>query len=131
MSASAAQLFDAVLDSIPTNADDCGIAVLGPVVWRPSDGRSARLWYFTTALPATGDFHLVAVDCGGSDHADAIMLRNAFMQALANRRPMVVHLTEDELQMARLCEVTWPGERIAGIRAQIEAEQAALQCVKF
>lgn len=125
MNAPSADFFDSALDGILSGCDDCGAVVIGPVVWRASDGRQARLWYFHAALPSKGDFHLVQIDCGGSDREDATLLRSSFAAALARRRPMVIHITEDELQMARICEALWPGERIAGIRAQIESERTA------
>jgi hypothetical protein len=36
---------------------------------------------------------------------------------------------EDELDMARLCEAIWPGERITNLRKEIEAERASSAAV--
>ena len=38
-------------------------------------------------------------------------------------RGLVVHDTGDELQMVRLCETIWPGERVTKLRQAIEAER--------
>jgi hypothetical protein len=40
------------------------------------------------------------------------------------RRPLVIHSMDDELQMAKWCEMLWPGERITKLRKGIEAERA-------
>ena len=40
--------------------------------------------------------------------------------ALVRRRPLVVHLMEDELDLAKLCEAIWPCERTSRIRTNVE-----------
>jgi myo-inositol-hexaphosphate 3-phosphohydrolase len=42
----------------------------------------------------------------------------------AKNSGLVVHDTDDELYMAKLCEMLWPGERIR-VRKEVEAERAA------
>jgi hypothetical protein len=37
----------------------------------------------------------------------------------------VVHSVDDEVDMARLCEELWPGERISETRREVEAEYAS------
>ncbi len=42
------------------------------------------------------------------------------------RRPVVLHTFDDELDMARWCEKMWPGETITGIRKDIERERGQI-----
>lgn len=95
--------------------------VLGPLAWQPSDGMAAKIWYF---LVVTSDRRHAAVIDQITVQRDTD--RDEFRMALLTAKPaLVVHDTDDELNMARLCEKLWPGERISRIRSEIEAERAA------
>jgi hypothetical protein len=114
--------FSAFLDQVMPKRADPNVAVLGPVVWQPSDGTSSRVWYFMAALPTDGDEpNITQVNGTDEGHTDA--LRAALAMALTGRAPTVIHITECELDMARLCEAVWPCERTANVRAAIEAER--------
>jgi hypothetical protein len=94
--------------------------VIGPIVWLPSDGTSARLFYFTIASCDRGGFRLhkivVAEDTAEQDQRDIVA-------ALSCRQAVVVHLVDDELAMARLCEKLWPSPRITALRRAVEVEE--------
>jgi hypothetical protein len=111
-----------VADFLLTRAADQTLAV-GPLLWQPTDGTVARLWYF---LVGSGDsakqFHCTRVTV--NDRTD----RQALLAELASRRvPLVVHLFNDELAMARVCEALWPGESISRTRSAIEAAENVRQ----
>ena len=92
--------------------------VVGPMCWQPSDGTTSKVWYFiiATSEPKRG----FRCDQIFGDEQD----RAAVMMALAtNHKPVVIHDMDDELAMVRLCEILWPGKRVAKIRAEIEAER--------
>jgi hypothetical protein len=61
----------------------------------------------------------------GSQERDlAERLRASLIVALIQGRPLVIHDTDDELEMARWCEAIWPSEKTRRVRAGIEAERA-------
>jgi hypothetical protein len=98
--------------------------VVGPLCWQPSDGTNAKMWYF---IVATADkqrrFHCDQL-IGPDEIEAAKLIRTAVMLALSRPpSPLVIHDMDDELQMARLCEVLWPGKRISKLRASVEAER--------
>ena len=96
--------------------------LFGPVVWRPSDGTSARRWYFVVAgCDRTGETrvnHLIA-----ETEAETVALRAGVMAALIKHRPCVAIDFDDELEMAKQAEAAWPGPKITRIREGIEAER--------
>jgi len=100
-------------------------AVLGPVLWRPrADNPAGKNWYFILATCGAGDFRCHQLSTGhDQDLADEA--RALAMMVLIERPPLVVHDTDDEVQMARLCESLWPGKRNGALRAAVEREYAA------
>jgi hypothetical protein len=96
--------------------------VIGPTVWQPSDGRSARRWYFAIATCGATGIRLDQVCVADKEHGEASKAA-VIADLTIVRPPLVVHLVDDELYMARLCETLWPGERISEIRAAVEAER--------
>jgi len=96
----------------------------GPVVWRPSDGTSARLWYLVVVgCDRQSEARIDRLVAG--TEADTVAMRTGIIAALVAHKPCVVHDFDDELDMARHAEATWPGEKIRGVREAIEAERAA------
>jgi hypothetical protein len=95
--------------------------VVGPVVWQLKDD-GKRLWYFVVA---TGDANGFRCDQIGSDSQKfASQSRAAVIVEITQRRPpLVIHDLDDELEMAKWCEVIWPGETTRQIRTGIEAER--------
>jgi hypothetical protein len=94
--------------------------VVGPLLWQPSDGAASKAWYFMVAtFVADKGLRIIRVDA--HDEMD----RLGVIAALARRPPLVVHLMEDELDMAKLCEAIWPCERTSRMRANLEAEHVA------
>ena len=95
--------------------------VVGPVQWHPH--AEGPRWYFMVATCGPDGFRCDKLDVeGDADEADDV--RAALFGALIQRRPLVVHDTDDELYMARLCETLWPGERITRLRQGVELERA-------
>ena len=97
--------------------------MVGPLCWQPSDGTDARRWYFLIATSeARRGFRVDQVTVGAETReADRQRIVVEFMR----RRPLVLHIFDDELDMARWCEAMWPGERITRIRKDIERERDA------
>lgn len=115
-----------VMDYILADRADAHV-VVGPLCWRPSDGLSAKIWYFNVATAGkdTGfRCDQIVVEHGGAA-ASGHGMRRAFLVALMSRPPIIIHDADDELYMARLCEALWPGERITKLRESVETERAA------
>ena len=96
--------------------------LFGPVAWRPSDGTSAKQWYFVVVgCDRKGEtYHdVLHAEC----EADAVENRAGVMAALIEHRPCVMHDFDDELALARMAEAAWPGAKITRLRQQIEAER--------
>jgi hypothetical protein len=95
--------------------------VFGPVV---SNEQLTKGWYFTVASAGQEGFR-VDQFIVGDDRETSIQWRSAIkMGLMINRKPLVVIDTDDELEMARLCEALWPGEKITKLRKAVEAERA-------
>lgn len=91
---------------------------VGPLVWQPSDGTAARVWYFIVAYGnARGECECCRVDV--NDEGDRWALKAALL-----RPRRVLHDFDDELLMARYAEALWPSDKMRGIRKHIEAERA-------
>lgn len=96
--------------------------LFGPVAWRPSDGTSAKQWYFVVVgCNRTGGLRVDQLNV--EDEAETVALRAGVMAALIEHRPCVMHDFDDELAMARMAEAAWPGAKITRLREQIEAER--------
>jgi hypothetical protein len=111
---------DAIVDHCLEGANDCNV-VVGPLCWRPTDGTSSRYWYFivATSEKARG----FRCDQVQGDEED----RMAVLLSLATRRPpLIIHVMDNEVDMARWCELLWPGKRISRLRKQVEAETAEI-----
>ncbi len=105
--------------------DDTNV-VIGPIVYPLPEndpiGRDEP--YFTVATSEKGrGFRADGINIGrGVESADEV--RNALIAALMAHQPLVIHITDDELHMALLCETLWAGERITKLRQSVEAENA-------
>jgi hypothetical protein len=98
--------------------------VVGPVVWQPSDGSNSRRWYFVIATSGDGcGFRCDRIDIDGA-HPEGERAR--VLLGFAGR-PAVLHVMYDELDMAKLCEKLWPGDRITALRRAIEADRRAFK----
>jgi hypothetical protein len=98
--------------------------LFGPIVWRPSDGTSARQWYFmVVGCDRTGETRHDQLFAETED--DTVALRSDIMAALVAHPPCVAMDFNDELGMAKVAEANWPCAKITGIRQEIEAERAA------
>lgn len=94
--------------------------VVGPIVWELYG--DMRRWYFVAASADQKGFHTHQL--AAQDESLCEQLRAAFVLALVEKRPIVIHDMADELQMARMCETIWPSAKTSKIRAGIEAERA-------
>jgi hypothetical protein len=110
-----------IVDYVLRGSNDINV-VVGPLLWQPSDGVSgAKRWYF---IVATSDERGWRCDMVNVEEDEREWMRMRVMAALVERRPLVIHDMGDEVEMARLCEVLWPGPRIAAVRKQVEADYA-------
>jgi len=109
----------AAIDHLLRDATDPNV-VVGPILWQPHAG--GRRWYFIVSTCGPDGLRCDKLDVeGDADKADEV--RAGLFLALVQRRPLVVHDTDDELYMARLCETLWPGERITRLRQGVELER--------
>jgi hypothetical protein len=93
-------------------------AVVGPLVWRPSDGIADKVWYFVLVLfYADKGLRIIRFD------VECESERTLMLRTLQQQPPVIIHDTDDELEMVKLCEVIWPCARISKIRAKVEAER--------
>jgi hypothetical protein len=110
-------------DHVLRGSNDINV-VVGPLVWKPSDGKASKAWYFTVATSEKRrGFRCDQITIGDGIQRDEA--RQSFLLALTRRKALVAHDTDDELYMAKLCEALWPGERITRLRKHIEAERIA------
>ncbi len=115
-------IIEGIADHVLAGAGKAPHVVLGPVVWEPNE--AGRRWYFTVAGSGSdGGFRIDRI--AAETQALAEDMRSALRVALIQRRPIVTHDTNDELQMARLCVAIWPCQKTAKIAAGIEAERQA------
>jgi hypothetical protein len=97
-----------MVDHVLRGADDVHV-VVGPLLWRPTDGTRARYWYVVVATSERGrGFRCDQVIIPEDDRAIGEARRVEFLMVLMTRRPLVIHDCGDEVQMVRLCEVLWP-----------------------
>jgi hypothetical protein len=103
-----------IADHVLRDTNDTNV-VIGPLVEREDQPHP----YFTIATSeAKRGFRCDQISINSPE------LRALVVLALMQRRPLVIHDTDDELYMARLCEALWPGERITTLRKQIERERS-------
>jgi hypothetical protein len=96
--------------------------LIGPVVWLPSDGVSARVWRFiVVGCDRKGETRHDQL--GAETEADTVEMRAGIMAALVEHRPCVMHDFADELEMAKWAEAIWPCDKITRVRERVEAER--------
>jgi hypothetical protein len=100
--------------------------LLGPVVWFPSDGTSARRWSFNVVgCSRTGEARHDQLNA--ETEAEALEFRAGLFAALVDHGSCLLQDLDDELHMARMAEAAWPGDKITRLRERIEAERMAWQ----
>ncbi|NVO13522.1 MAG: hypothetical protein HXX10_05740 [Rhodoplanes sp.] len=102
--------------------------VVGPLVWRPSDGTRARVWHFDIFSSEAGHgCRADIVHVEADTEQEAVAARAEILGAFARSRPpLAVHdVKSSEIDAVRLSEELWPGEQISGLRAAVEADLAA------
>jgi hypothetical protein len=110
-----------IVDYVLKGSNDINV-VVSPLLWQPSDGvKGSKRWYF---MIATSDERGFRCDMVNVDSEQREWMRVQVMAEFVRHRPLVIHDMGDEVEMARLCEVLWPGERIAAVRRQVEADYA-------
>jgi hypothetical protein len=110
-----------IVDYVLKGSNDINV-VVGPLLWQPSDGvGGSKRWYFVIA---TSDERGFRCDMVNVDAQEREQMRMEVMAELVQRRPLIIHDMGDEVEMARWCEVLWPGKRIAAVRKQVEADYA-------
>lgn len=106
----------AIVDRFMSKIGD-GQIVIGPLVWQPSDGKNARVEYFIAAGSDANGFWSEMVTVIDDDD------RALILAGLTQGKPIMLHLADDELEMARLCERLWPCEKTRNILEGIEKER--------
>jgi hypothetical protein len=102
-----------IVEYVLRDAGDTTV-IVGPLFWHHTDGYS----YFVIATCGLDkQFRCDRVDGDADD-------RMAVMAKLVASRPRVIIDMDDELEMARMCEAVWPGERVTRLRKAVEAERA-------
>lgn len=100
-----------------------GTICVGPTVKRATGDGWAPPWYFVIASGGpdfTDTFFCHAM--GGKDQTLLDELRSLFCAKLISRH-LVVHVFDDELDMARWCSRIWPGETPFKVLRTMEAER--------
>lgn len=111
----------AIADALVANAADRTLAI-GPVLWQPSDGTSARQWYFIVgSADAAKRFCVTPIWLEQADEKIAKAARLELDAELSTRRPVITHTFDDELEMMRFAEAQWPCEQSTKIRRALEA----------
>jgi hypothetical protein len=105
------------------NTDDRHI-VVGPLCWPPAAGSNehdeAASYFIIATCDERQQFRCDAVHANAEGRLDILMM-------LAQRQPaLVISVVEDELEMARLCEVLWPGKWVSRLRRAVARERREL-----
>jgi hypothetical protein len=116
-----ADAFDLIVDHALEESDDINV-VIGPTV-HPPFGRDGPDYFIVASSEKDCGFRCDQITIGDG-LGDGTKWRNGVIGAFARRKPIAIHDTHDELYMARLCEILWPGERITKLRKVVEAERA-------
>jgi hypothetical protein len=100
---------------------------VGTVVWGIDPGSDTRHWYFvvgSTSADPDAPWRVDQLKIAQDDKAQAEWRRNALWMALMQRKPIVVHDFDDELEMARWSVAICPCEKTRTILAGLEQEFA-------
>jgi hypothetical protein len=117
------ELYDAIISHTLEGTNDNQV-VIGPLVRPPLDKGNDN--YFTIATSEAGRGFRLDQITTGDDWKEGLEIRAKAIAAFCFHgagKGMLVHDTDDELYMARLCETLWPGERITRLRKAIEEER--------
>jgi hypothetical protein len=114
------EAFDLMADHLLDEAGDINV-VIGPVV-HPPVGQDGPDYFMVATSEKDRGFRSDQISIGEGYDGEA--MRAGIAMALVRRKPIVIHDVDDELYMAKLCEMLWPGERITRLREAIEAERA-------
>lgn len=91
--------------------------VIGPVVHRADRG-----WYFT--LVSNRRSQGMTIDAIQSEDWSTVeRTRSALLAELYAGPPRIVHIFDDELDQARICELLWPSPRATDWRVAAEKER--------
>jgi hypothetical protein len=110
--------FDRIVDHVLEESDDNQV-VIGPLLRPPLGSASPHDYFMIASSQKDRGFRCDQITVG-----DGTQWRNDVIGAFVRRKPIVIHDTDDELYMVRLCEILWPGERITKLRKVVEAERA-------
>jgi hypothetical protein len=93
--------------------------ICGPLLCRPE----IKGWYFFICGCGPKGFRHDHIITGETDYAQAEARRAEVLQHLV-LPGVVMHIVDDELELARMGEALWPGEHITRLRKQVEAERS-------
>lgn len=98
------------------------VVVIGPLLCRPG----VNGWYFIVATAGKRGFRCDQICTGTEDYQQASMDQAQIITLLVQKKKgLVMHLMDDELAMAQLCETLWPSARTTCLRQTVESERAA------
>ena len=96
------------------------LVVVGPLVWRPSDGTCPKRWYFIVCTGRADGVHFTSITLDPESPEED---RAAVISAIAlSHSARVIHVMGNELDAARLTEAIWPCARTTRLRKAVEAE---------
>ena len=111
-------------DSVLYGSGDAPTVTIGPLVWGIEPGHDTKHWYFIVgSADAAGNFRSDQLSIPQDDKPLAKEARAALMQAFIERRPVVVHDFDDELEMIRFCEALWACDKTHRLLAAVEQER--------
>jgi len=104
---------------------DQNLAV-GPVVWKWEGGR--KLWYFWFVVKEKRlGIQIKVINCGEMSQGQSEVVRAEFVRATTGAgKPFLVHIFDDELDMAIWCDVIWPCDRFKAMIEDIRKERSEI-----
>ncbi|MFZ3328960.1 MAG: hypothetical protein WA231_25175 [Methylocella sp.] len=115
-----AEAFDLMAKHLLEKSDDLNV-IIGPAV-HPPIGQDGPDYFIVATSEKNRGFRCDQISVGEGYNRET--MRAGLVMALIRRKPIVIHDTDDELYMAKLCEMLWPGKRITRLREAVEAERA-------
>jgi len=93
------------------------VLVIGPIAHRADCG-----WYFTLVSCRRGrGMSIDEMQC--EDRSTMDKARTALIAELYHGPPRIVHIMDDELDQARICELLWPSRQATELRIAVERER--------
>jgi len=112
------KMIGAVADVVLQGEDRSPHVMIGPLVCRDKDH-----WYFVIGGSDRDGFKVDKIAVGDNRQFGEHVRGSIYIELLQRRR-VVLHDFDDELEMAKWCERIWPSDQTSQIRAAMESERA-------